>query len=548
MRKPALWLSLILIFAGLPALAATLGEELAAELRAGAATEEEAETLAVLEGFYRAREMRPLWMSEAGASAGPNDRARALSALLSAAEDDALDPDDYGAAAIDALLGASRAEFLADLEVRLSVALLHFAAHLGEGRVTPRISDPDLFVFRAEVDKAAVIAAAARDAAGADDIAALLDGYLPQTVRYDRLKAALADYRALAAAGGWPAIPAGPTLKPGMTDPRVALLRDRLKAWSDLRDADDRALAGGDPSLYDAGLEVAVKWMQYRHGLAQDGAVGRNSLAALNVPVEARIEQMILNLERRRWMPDDLGQRYIFVNLADFTLKLVDEPETILDTRVVVGKPYHMTPVFSHEMTYVVVNPYWHVPPSIARKELLPKIKQDVGYLAQNNFALLSDWSSGASVIDPTTVDWSQVTRRSFPYKLRQGSGDGNALGRIKFMFPNRFNVYLHDTPSKSLFQRAERSFSHGCIRVENPQLLAEVVLAQTQGWRLDKIQSAIESGKRQIVSLSRRLPVHVSYLTSWVNKDGSVHFRKDIYQRDAKLAEALLGPRSVVR
>ncbi|WP_299397866.1 murein L,D-transpeptidase [Pelagibius sp.] len=519
---------------------APLQQALEAQLRAGvgaAATDDEIETLTVLERFYQARGLEPLWVQESGA--GP--KARQLSALLTAADLDALDPADYGAEDIAALLGSTAVTALAELEIRLTQGLIRFAADLGQGRTTPHVADPELFVFREEVLREEVLAVAA----GAQDLEAFLQRYRPNTPRYDRQKAALAEYRALATQGGWEPIPEGPTLKPGMSDPRVGLLRARLRLWGDLKPENDLAEAGGDPDFYDEPMVEAVKWMQYRHGLTQDGAVGKKSLAALNVPIEARIEQMVLNLERRRWMPDDLGRRHIFVNLADQLLKLVEGEKTLLDMPVVVGRPYHSTPVFSHQMTYLVMNPYWNVPPSIARKELLPKIKDDVSYLASNNFTLFSDWSSGASVVDPVTVNWAAVNRNSFPYKLRQGSGDGNALGRLKFMFPNRFNIYLHDTPAKTLFGKDERTFSHGCIRVSDPPGLAAAVLAKTGDWPLQRINQTIDSGERRIVTLDQPLPVHISYLTSWVNKDGSVHFRKDVYGRDAKLAEALLGARA---
>jgi murein L,D-transpeptidase YcbB/YkuD len=222
----------------------------------------------------------------------------------------------------------------------------------------------------------------------------------------------------------------------------------------------------------------------------------------------------------------------------------VHEPKTVFDTRVVVGAPYHRTPAFSAEMTYLELNPYWNVPPSIARNELLPEIKRDPGYLAANGFELLTDWNDGAAAIDPWSVDWSQITPEDFTWRLRQMPGDGNALGRIKFMFPNPFNVYLHDTPARHLFEQAERSFSHGCIRVEGPEAFGAVVLAGQDGWPLERIHAAIESGERMIVTLEEPLPVHIAYLTAWVNKDGSVHFRNDVYGRDATLAAALLGPR----
>jgi murein L,D-transpeptidase YcbB/YkuD len=201
--------------------------------------------------------------------------------------------------------------------------------------------------------------------------------------------------------------------------------------------------------------------------------------------------------------------------------------------------------VFSADMTYVEINPYWNVPPSIARDELLPKIKEDPGYLAANGFELLSDWSDGAAVLDPRSVDWSRISSEAFAYRLRQQPGEGNALGRIKFMFPNQFNVYLHDTPARHLFEEAERSFSHGCIRVEQPENFAAVVLGP-DGWSPDRIYTPIKSGERMIVTLKEPLAVHIAYLTAWVNKDGTVHFKNDVYGRDAILAAALLVPRSL--
>ena len=527
-----------LLVATAPADAQSLRGELAAQFElamAAANGDDEVETLTQLEAFYRGRGRAPLWVSEGGAG----ERAQRLAALLAAADQDALDPADYHAAAIDALLAATRADLLAELELRLSVGVMRFASDLGEGRVTPHASDPKLFLRRDEVDKRSVIAAASE----APDLEAFVDRYRPQTARYDRLRAALADYRAMAAEGGWQTVPAGATLKPGMVDPRVSQLRSRLILWGDL-DTESSSVPPGDDT-YDQPMVAAVKRMQIRHGLEPDGIIGSKTLAAFNVPVERRIEQIVLNLERRRWMPDDLGRRHVFVNLSDFVLKVVDGERTVHDARVVVGKPYHMTPVFSHEMTYLVLNPYWNVPPSIASEELLPKIKQDARYLEKRNFTLFSSWSSNAKVIDPLEVDWSRVNDRSFPYKLRQGPGDGNALGRVKFMFPNRFNVYLHDTPSKALFDKAQRSFSHGCIRVQFPDRFAEVVLTETPGWDHERIVETIDSGDRTIVTLSEPLPVHLSYLTAWVNKDGSVHFRDDIYGRDRKLADALLGPRA---
>jgi murein L,D-transpeptidase YcbB/YkuD len=497
-------------------------------LGTGTVSERDAELLVVLAKFYQERQMAPLWLD----ADGPSPRAEVLAKVLRDADQDGLDPEDYHALTITELLAAGTPDQRAELELRLSLGLLEMTSDLASGRLEPQKVNPELFVYPQEVDPAKVI----RSAAGAQDIAAFVASYEPKQAEYLRLKAALADYRALAAAGGWPTIADGPTLKPGMTDPRVAQLRARL---------DVPAPQGGNSALFDPGLAEAVKQFQARHGLEQDGVVGQNTLAALNVPVEDRVRQILLNLERRRWMADNPGQRYVFVNLADFELKLVEEPHTLFDTRVVVGAPYHRTPVFSGDMTYLELNPYWNVPPSIARNEMLPKIKADPGYLAANDFQLLSDWSDNARVLDPHAIDWSAVRPDTFAYKVRQGPGPGNALGHIKFMFPNQFNIYLHDTPARGLFAREVRDFSHGCIRVQDPETLAAFVLDRQPAWSEGQINAAIATGQRQIITLNQPLPVHIAYLTAWVNKDGSVNFRRDVYGRDAILAAALFGPQA---
>jgi len=540
--RPALVLAVLLLGAvpalgqaQTPAQAPALQANPAAEalarhlsLGTGTSSERAAELLVVLAQFYQERQMAPLWLD----AEGPTARARALAAALREADRQGLDPEDYDASTVTGLLAAATPDGRAELELRLSLGLVEITSDLAAGRVEPNKVNPELFVYPIDVDPAAVI----RAAADAKDIAAFVATFEPAQPEYRRLKAALADYRARAAAGGWPSIDDGPTLKPGMAGPRVAQLRARL---------DVPVAPGADPAHFDPVLAQAVEQFQALQGLEQDGLIGQNTLAALNVPALERVRQILLNLERRRWMADDPGERYVFVNLADFELKVVDGPRTVFDTRVVVGAPYHRTPVFSGEMTYIEINPYWNVPPSIARNELLPKIKEDPGYLAANDFELLSDWSDSARVLDPHTIDWSAVTPERFAYKLRQGPGPGNALGHIKFMFPNQFNVYLHDTPARGLFARDQRSFSHGCIRVQDPETFGGFVLDRQPGWSQDAIKAAIATGERRIVSLDQPLPVHIAYLTAWVNKDGTVHFRRDVYGRDAILAAHLLGPQA---
>lgn len=525
---------LLVLLAAPPAaaqdLAAAIEERL--DLAAATAVESggEAVELTALRQFYAEREFRPIWIGADGVTAG----ARAAYATLAKTDEDGLEPLDYAVPVIGERLSASDTATQAELEVMLSRAVVGYAGDLKAGRLVPNEVDSEFQIHPERPDAGLILTGAAL----AGDVTTYLAGFAPQTPNYARLKQMLADYRAIAARGGWRQVTEGESLKPGMVDIRIPAIRGRLVEAGDL--AADQA-NGSD--VFDPVLEAAVKRFQWRHGLDQDGVIGNKSVAAMNVPVEARIEQILLNMERRRWMPDDMGERYVFVNMADFELKVVDGPKTIHDTRVVVGTPYHRTPVFSGTMTYVVLNPYWNITPTIAKNEILPKLRQDASYLQKNQITVLSDWTDGAVPVDPSTIDWSQVSARSFPYKLRQDPGAHNALGRIKFMFPNPYNIYLHDTPSRDLFQRTVRSFSHGCIRVQNPVELGAVLLA-ADGWTKERLDAAIATGEQKVVTLSRPIPVHLTYLTAWANKDGSVHFRDDIYGRDKTLAAALLPAR----
>lgn len=475
-----------------------------------------------IQGFYQGRVFQPLWVSEQGL----NPHGEMLLAAFERAGEHALDPQDYAPDRLRDLAGAARdTAALAELEVAISNTFVIYANHLTAGRVKPNEVNRSLNLFPKAPDPSVVL----EYVESSEDFATAIDGLSPNTPNYARLKTALADYRAKQAAGGFTPVPEGETLKPGMTDARLDTLRQRL-AEQDLFSPGSHSGA-----VYDGALVEAVKLFQERHGLEVDGIIGKATLAEINVPISTRIGQMELNMERRRWMPDDLGARYVFVNLADQNLKVVEDDKTVHTTRVVVGKPFHATPVFSDEMTYAEVNPYWTVPYSIATTEYLPMLQRDPGALQGKNIRVFS----GNREIDPWSVAWSSYSRASFPFTLRQDPGEGNALGRIKFMFPNKFNIYIHDTPSKSLFSRAQRSFSHGCIRAEAPFDLGEALLGP-DGWTKAKLETVRDSGERRVIKLSKPLPVHLTYLTAWVNKDGSVHFRSDIYERDKVLAKAI--------
>ncbi|MEM9332802.1 MAG: L,D-transpeptidase family protein, partial [Pseudomonadota bacterium] len=367
------------------------------------------------------------------------------------------------------------------------------------------------------------------------NVVAYLRLLAPHTPRYERLRLAMAAYKNLAASGGWETLEAGETLKPGMEDERVPALKKRLAASGDyVGDINNPSI------MYDGDIVDAVMAFQKRHGLEIDGVIGPNTLKELNVSVEDRIAMMEYNLERRRWMQDDYGQYYVFANLADQVLKVVRDGKTVHAELIQVGLPYHRTPVFTDEMEYIEINPYWNVPKSIAVNELLPKLRRNANALGSQNFEVLA----GGRVIPASGVPWGSYSKANFPVRLRQRPGTKNALGRIKFMFPNNFNVYIHDTPSKSKFEKASRFFSHGCLRLKDPLKMAEVILGE-QGWSREKIDATVASKKRKVVKLENNIPVHIAYMTAWVNKDGSIHFRRDVYGRDKILGKALQKVRS---
>ena len=471
---------------------------------------------------YEARGYAPYWLD----ASGFNEPAHLLLAAFADANAHALNPENY-----DPIGFANRAdnagtiEDWASIETDLTRQFLRYATHLSSGRVQPNEINKALNIFPHVPEPDVLL----DQAATTPDFSAFLEALSPNTPNYARLKRRLAQYRDKAALGGFTPIPEGETLKPGMEDQRVPLLRQRLSE-EDFMDATSHT-----GSVYDGSLVDAVKTFQDHHGIAVDGVIGPSTLAEINVPIEKRLIQMELNMERRRWMPDFLGDTYVFVNLADQNLKVVKNDKTWHTARVVVGKPYHATPVFSDEMTYVEINPFWNVPRSIATNEYLPKLRQNPNALSAQNIRIFS----GEQEIAPTQVAWNSYSGGNFPFKLRQDPGGKNALGRIKFMFPNQFNIYIHDTPSKALFDRAQRSFSHGCIRVSDPFALGSVLLGD-QGYDRAKLEALRDSGERKIVKLDRPIPVHLTYLTAWMNKDGSTHFRQDIYDRDQVLQKAL--------
>lgn len=368
----------------------------------------------------------------------------------------------------------------------------------------------------------------------------LISATQPGDRAYLALKKALERYETIRLLGGWPQIPEGPKIMRGKRDSRVPMLRKRLLISGDL----GLEYLSADET-YDAFVADAIQRFQGRHGLKADGVVGLKTLAELNTSVQTRIDQIRLNMARWHSMPDRLGDRYLLLNIPSYHLKVVENRREVHSMRAIVGKKERQTPVMSAKMTYLEINPYWNIPQKIARKDLLPKIHNDPQYLIRQKIQVFESWKKDAPVLDPLSIDWQLYSHAFFPFRLRQEPAGTNALGRIKFMFPNRHSVYIHDTPSKSLFKKVDRSFSSGCVRVEQPLVLAEYLLAG-QHWNEKRIRATLKGRKRQVVVLKEPIAVHLIYMTAWADESGSVHFYKDLYGRDRQLLAEMNRKKSV--
>ena len=485
--------------------------------------------------LYANRGFAPAWTS-------PAAREQLLRAVRDSAAD-GLDPEDYNLSALEQLAaetaqpGASEDLWL-DYDLLQTDALARLLYHLVFGKLDPREMTPH-WNFQRDVHRGEP-AAYLQSVIDAPSLYDQIEREKPQNEMYRRLRAELARYRALRERGGWASIPAGPTLKSGTRDPRVPALRARLAATGELAPEP----AETDALIYDDSLLAAVRAFQTAHGIDADGTVGAGTLAALNRPVDDRIVQIEVNLERGRWLLHDLDPTFVVVNVAGFRVYYLRDGALAWSSRVQVGKPFRQTPIFRSTIQYLVLNPTWTVPPGIFANDILPAVKRDPGYLAKRGLRVVD--GKGEPVTAP--IDWAAVTPRSFPYMLQQGPGPDNALGRVKFMFPNEYSVYLHDTPSQALFEKSERAFSSGCIRVENALELAALLLDGQADWNAAAIASAVEAGTTRTVTLERKVPVLLTYWTAWVDRDGVLNFRSDVYGLDAKVRAALEQPFRVHR
>ena len=494
----------------------------------------------VLNTLYSAEPDRLLWF----AGETPYPGLEGALAALAAAADHGLDPADYDAtllgerwATTEAAPASGPDRALFDVALSVGVARLLSAAHVG--RVDPAVLHWGYDVTRKPLDVMALL----QEVRAGEGLSAALAGLEPPLAHYRRARQALADHRALAAQGEPEAVPElekGRTnVEPGDTWAGVPALRKRLEAFGDL--APERGASAAPALLYDGPVVDAVKRFQWRHGLEQDGVIGKGTLAALNVAVADRVRQIELALERERWLPA-LGQDpTVFVNVALFRLWASDpgSDEEPVRMNVVVGKSlHHRTPIFIEEMEYVVFRPYWNPPYGITVREIVPHARRDSSYVDSHNFEIVASGADAARALPATTGNLEKVVAGQL--HIRQKPGPKNSLGLAKFIFPNAENVYMHGTPAQQLFSRARRDFSHGCIRLEDPARLAQWVLRDQPEWTGERIDAAMQGERPTRVNLGKPLKVVLFYVTAHVDSEGVVHFADDIYGHDEILDEAL--------
>ncbi|WP_373092175.1 murein L,D-transpeptidase [Zhongshania sp.] len=491
----------------------------------------------IINNFYINRQFEFAWFTANTLSA----QGRVLISSIAGIGSEGLLPLDYHSAKIQTLLNTDLpTQDVAAFDILLSDAFLSLASHLQAGKVDPLALSTEWEANRRHSNLSALL----QRVTDSGDVARVLDSLRPKQSRYYRLKIALTKVSALSNLAWQHPLAETPLLKLSTSDNRIPVITQRLKVWGDLHSGhvleSDGPADDEFPLMYTPALAEAVKMFQRRHGLEADGIIGRETIKAINISPEERAKQIIVNMERWRWLAADLGDKHLLVNIAAFELKIIDNNETVFVKPVVVGRNYRKTPVFSNKIRYLVLNPTWTVPYKLAVQDKLADIQKDPGYL--NRLGIRVFRGDSAVAIDPYTIHWDEITTRNFPFRLVQGPGPQNALGQVKFMFPNPHDVYLHDTPSRELFKKAERAFSSGCIRVSDPLELAEFLL-RDQGWDKERIAASIAKGVTETVSLKTSLPIHIEYWTAWVDRQGVLNFRNDIYERDQPLWQALNKP-----
>lgn len=480
--------------------------------------------------FYTNRDFEMAWTD----TKNKND----LLESLNSSYEEGLFPEDYHLESIQKLMKKSEISALsseekADLDLLMTDALILYASHLIDGKLEQSDlrkqwdverntgpSHPDSLLTATLYNKKIKVA---------------LEQLKPNHYMYKLMKIHLKELREEAANGGWPLVSAGETLKPGDTAARISEIRDYLVAVGDLKEE-----KVANSKIFDSEVEAAVKKFQLRHKLIDDGIIGKGTIEQMQVPIEDRIDMLLLNLERTRWIFHEPDDDFLVVNIAGFDVRRITNRKEVFRSRVIVGKYNKETPVFKGVMEYIVMNPTWTLPYSIATHETLPKLKIDPGYLLDKHMEL---FDGSGKQLNPSSIDWSQYSAGNFPFVIRQKAGPWNALGEVKFIFPNHYSVYLHDTPSRELFNQQDRAFSHGCIRTEDKWGLLISLMGDPEVWNMDKINDILKSGETTIINLPKHINIYLVYFTSAIDEDNNLLFMKDVYKRDQAVLRALKTP-----
>ena len=479
----------------------------------------------ILPDFYEGNAYEQAWKS-----AGSINE---LMEILESSYYEGLKPADYHLQRIKRLTELGRNATVnqsANLDLLLTDAILRYASHLILGKVDQSKIRKGWHLPGNELPQNSL--EMLENALRADSIDKVINTFKPDNFMYGQLKTGLANYRKIAEEGGFPEVTVAKVLKPGMKDESVLSLRKYLEVTGDY----NQELVSENDSVYDEIVETAVKHFQFRHNLIQDGVLGKGTLAAMKVSVEDRIDDLIVNLERARWVMHHLEDDFLVANIAGYNLRRITGDSVVFYSKIIVGKHYHESPIFKSKLKYIILNPTWTLTHSIAVKETLPKLKKDPEYLAKHNMIIMDH---SGKVIDPSTLDFKKMSAKDFHYIVRQNAGPNNSLGQVKFIFPNKYSVYIHDTPVRSLFKQEKRAFSHGCLRLDKKWDLF-LSLVGNQSWDMERINKVLESGKTTRVNLNNPIDVLVLYWTAGADKLGNLYFDEDIYDRDAAVLKEL--------
>jgi len=473
--------------------------------------------------FYREHKYKPLWLN----AKGRLNRAYDLLHAIIHAEDEGLEPTDYYLEEIKKYWDSKVPGDTIHLDLLLTAALYRYSNHVYSGKFKPRDLDVDWHIQNKPLDSRKLLA----DVTSKESIAQLLKKLPPQHSGYQLLKKELKRFREFEQQGKLKKFKTGPILESGMHHKQVVQLRQRLEITGDLLEGPLRSI-----DIFDQALAEAVTRYQVRHGLKADGRMGPQTRRSLNIRTAERIRQIRINMERWRWMPRKLGKRYLMVNMTGFELYIMEHGSAVLAMPVIIGKAYRSTPSFSGLISTMEYNPYWTIPANMAVEDFVPRQMHDSSFFAKKTIKLYRGWGENAREIDPKTVNWSKLDKERFPYWLRQEPGPKNALGRVKFLFTNPYQIYLHGTPDKHLFDRVVRTFSSGCIRVKDPVRLAAYMLNDGSQQMEEEILANIHLGTNQSMKLPVSVPIYLVYWTAWVGRNGNINFRNDIYGRDTRL------------